>query len=268
VSTSTVELAVVEQFCALVGEPTDDLDHGIPTSFLTLSTADVFGDAVKATVPPAFLERGVIVRRSIEAVTTIPPGVELRHVALPSSLSVGPKSVRIEFHVVSTRDGGVVAEHSILMTLPGVSNPVDLGNPARRDPDAPWVACETSDIPVEDSLASRYAMLTGEDGAVHLSPQTAARLGFDAPILQASCTLALVAAQGRRAMPNGESVVSGITIHFRAPVIPPGVVTVRFSAPQDDNGHTPGSLSCRFDAASRHVIVCEGRIILRRQPGG
>jgi acyl dehydratase len=268
VDRSTIKPSVVEQFCALVGEPTADPGHGIPASFLTMSTANVFGEAAKATVPQPFLARGVIVRRSIDLTGTIQSGIELAHAAAPSSLSVGPNSVRIEFQIVSTHEGTVVGEQTVVMTVPGVSNPVDIGNQTPSGPDAPWAARETTDIPVDESLTTRYASLTGEDGAMHLSRRAAAQLGFEAPILQASCTLALVAAHGRCVTVSRAATVSGISIRFRAPVIPPGVVTARFSAPEEDVGPTSELRRCRFDATSRGVKVCEGRLVLRKQPTG
>jgi acyl dehydratase len=268
VVTSTVERAVVEQYCALVGESTAELGSGIPASFFTMSTADVFADAARATVPETYLERGVIVGRSIDVLRPVQPGMELSHTAVPSSLSVGANGVRIEFHIVSTHEGDVVAEHSILMALPGVSNPIDIGSQTGSSSDAPWVASETTDIPVDESLTTRYASLTGEDGAVHVSQQAAVQLGFEAPILQASCTLGLVAAVSRRLPLHPVATVSGIGVRFRAPVIPPGVLTARFSAPQVTVGPGPERWRGSFDASSGGVKVCEGRFVWRAQPIG
>jgi acyl dehydratase len=260
VHASTVNGVAAAAYAAILREPDATGESGaIPSTFVTVLTGEVLRQVVDATLPEPAQRRGVVAMHHIRMLGSLEPGLVLEHRAAATALSTGPRGVRVDFEIVSSAEGRAVAEQHLAIVVLGASNPVEIGVVRPEAPPELGARAARIALPLDEDLPLRYASLTGEDAPVHVSREAAQELGFAAPILQGSCTMALTAARLARAMSGrGPDAVSAIAMRFRAPVLVPGSLSLRYAALDPSDASI-----CGFEARAGGAAAGDGVLALR-----
>jgi hypothetical protein len=114
-------------------------------------------------------------------------------------------------------------------------------------------------VELAPDLALRYDVASGDHSPIHTDPEVARAAGFAGPILQGSCTYALVAAAAQDLLcRHADASVSGLSLRFRAPVEPLGHLVVGLSPSERDGFDV--TVTHRAGPGSRGLLVGDGRL--------